>query len=445
MVCCVVQSCPNRSIVKNATQSLSYFRPTTHRLEDWSKSLGMELKISDSICHHHFKAEHINMYSEFKIKGEVKYIRLERKTLKKEALPTVEHQFIPPQVEANIIHLHESFESVPNHSPKEQLKQCIPKTRKSHKEGDLPTIEHIPLPEHQVEANNIDLHESFESLPNHSPNEQQEQNQADQHELSEDQKSSDIIMDYEMIEHHLADPLLIQEEVDDEEDTNVKINSIEIDDDEDTTNVKINPIEIFKSKFQASSLLPPYWLHIENPNGIEFMRMDPRTQQIKHHIRLNNDLSVTVIFRSKEELQLNQRINSYEETYDYLKSVGKWLVCAGTQIEDNEFCKGVIVGEETYQRNRQFPRCKSCRVLRNRLQTQNCKSRSTCLGKKSDVKLRVSRLVQKCRRLKWMPINGKKLYNQVGGKEIGYGIASSASRVHRKQTTSEYLCLSSGV
>ncbi|XP_063379933.1 uncharacterized protein LOC134666644 isoform X1 [Cydia fagiglandana] len=271
------------------------------------------------------------MYEKLTIKGELKYIPTQRKTLKEEAVPTIEHQF-------------------------------------------------IPIPEHELQANTIHIEESFEPYrpyPNQPKDEQQQQINAEQQELSEDQNDSNYLMDYEMIQQDFAEPLFSQYQ---------------------DTNVTINPIENFKSKFRAFSLLPPFWLHAENPNGLEFMRMDPKTQKIKHHIRLNDDLTVTVIFPNNEQLPLKEKINSYDNTYDYLKSVERWPLCVGTQIDDNKFCKGVIIGDDTYERNQQYPRCKSCRILRNRLQNRN--STSTLLQKMAEAKRRASNLVHKCKRLK---------------------------------------------
>ncbi|XP_061708156.1 uncharacterized protein LOC133518467 [Cydia pomonella] len=260
---CVVNSCQSGRKTKNVMKSVSFFRPTTPaRLENWKKSLGIALKATDYICHLHFKEENINMYEKFNIKGELKYIPTQRKTLKEEALPTMEHQFIPiPEFQANIIHVQESVELYPNQSK-----------------------------------------------------EKQQQINVEQQELSDDQKSSNDLMDCEMIQHDFAEPTSQYQD----------------------TDITINPIEIFKIKFRAFSLLPPFWLHAENPNGLEFMRMDPTTQQIKHHIRLNDDLSITVIFTNKEELPIKEKINSYDNTYDYLKSVERWPLCVGTQIDDNK-------------------------------------------------------------------------------------------------------------
>ncbi|XP_063542857.1 uncharacterized protein LOC134751397 isoform X2 [Cydia strobilella] len=324
---CVVHSCQSGRKVENVTKSVSFFRPTTPaRLENWKKSLGIALKASDYICHLHFKEENIYMYDKLNIKGELKYIPTQRKMLKEEALPTIEHQF-------------------------------------------------IPIPEHEIRGNIIHVKESSQTYPNQR---KEKQKQGEQQELSEDHKSNNLI-DYEMI-HVFAEPLLSQYQ---------------------DTDVTINPIEIFKSKFQAFSLLPPFWIHAENPNGLEFMRMDPTTKQMKHHIRLNDDLSITVIFPNKEELQLKEKINSYDDTYNYLKSVERWPFCVGTQIEGNKFCKGVIVGDDTYERNQRYPRCKSCRILRNRLQNRN--STLTLLQRMSEAKR--ANLVQKRKCLKRMMVS----------------------------------------
>ncbi|XP_063630179.1 uncharacterized protein LOC134801498 [Cydia splendana] len=223
---CIVNSCQSGrkgKKQKNVTKPVTFFQPTTPaRLESWKKSLGIALKANDYICYLHFKEETINMYEKLIIKGELKYIPTQRKTLKEEAVPTIEHQF-------------------------------------------------IPIPEHELQANTIHVEESFEPYPNQPKDEQQQQINAEQQELSVDQNDSNNLMDCEMIQQVFAEPLLSQYQ-----------------------DVTINPIDNFKSKFRAFSFLPPFWLHAENSSGLEFMRMDPTTQQIRHHIRLNDDLTITV-------------------------------------------------------------------------------------------------------------------------------------------------------
>ncbi|XP_063390059.1 uncharacterized protein LOC134675659 [Cydia fagiglandana] len=466
---CIVNGCRSGrkgKKQKNVTKSVAFFQPTTPaKLESWKKSLGIALKTNDYVCHLHFKEENINMYEKLTIKGERKYIPTQRKTLKEEAVPTIEHQFIPipeHELQANTIHVEQSFEPYPK-QPKDEQQQQI-------------NTEHQELSEDQSDSNNSMDYETLHQ------------------ELSEDQSDSNNSMDYETLQQVFVEPLLSQYL-----DTDVTINSIEnfkskfrtfsllppfwlhaenpnglefmrmdpttqqikhhirlnddltitvifpnkeqlplkekinlhdntynylksverwplcvgtqIDDNklckgvivsDDTyekiqqvftepllsqypdTDVIINPIENFKSKFRIFSLLPPFWLHAENPNGLEFMRMDPKTHKIKHHIRLNDDLTITVIFPNKEQLPLKEKINSYDNTYNYLKSVERWPLCVGTQIDDNKLCKGVIIGDDTYERNRQYPRCKSCRKLRNIL--MNRKSTSTLLRKMAKTK-----------------------------------------------------------
>ncbi|XP_039749773.1 uncharacterized protein LOC120626343 isoform X2 [Pararge aegeria] len=97
---CVVKSCPsgrNPQNKKNSSpQPLSYFQPTTPaRLQNWKISLGIELKATDYICHLHFKEEQIKMYEQLYIKEELVIMPLGKKILKEEALPTIQHQFIP--------------------------------------------------------------------------------------------------------------------------------------------------------------------------------------------------------------------------------------------------------------------------------------------------------------------------------------------------------------
>ncbi|CAH2090996.1 unnamed protein product [Euphydryas editha] len=98
--------------------------------------------------------------------------------------------------------------------------------------------------------------------------------------------------------------------------------------------------------------LPPFWLYIV------FMRMDPTTQQIKIRLRLNKDKSITVLFPNNDELPLNEKINSLSCIYDYLKSVERWPLCVGTQIDSikySKLCKNVIVGDDSYKRNQANP------------------------------------------------------------------------------------------
>ncbi|XP_044745630.1 uncharacterized protein LOC123307407 [Coccinella septempunctata] len=87
---------------------------------------------------------------------------------------------------------------------------------------------------------------------------------------------------------------------------------------------------------------------------------------------VRDDLTVLVIFPNKERLHVDDQIVSSlpEDVYAYLKSVEKWPLCVGTQIENQSFskgCQGVIVGHGMYKRMQQNLRCQSCRVLRKKL------------------------------------------------------------------------------
>lgn len=148
--------------------------------------------------------------------------------------------------------------------------------------------------------------------------------------------------------------------------------------------------------------LPPFWLYVPESNGFIFMRMDPTTQQIKIRLRLNEDTSITLIFPNNEELPLNEKIKPLSSVYNYLKSVERWPLCVGTQIDSTKYsklCQNVIVGDDTYKRNQANPRCKSCRMLRNQLQSRNPTSNNL---ERTGTKRLASNLVKQCKRLKKM-------------------------------------------
>lgn len=280
---CVVKSCSSGRTgkKKNNRMPLSFFQPTTPtRLINWTKSMGINLKATDSICQFHFKEEHIKMYDKIKI-GEVIYFSyLLKKVLKEEALPTIEHQFHP---------LLDQQQSI------------------------LKVQELLIDPQNSCYSTDY-IEQSQESL--------QEQVQIE--------KTHNDSREQELIES----------------------------------------IDYFKNNVSNFLILPEFWFYIEKPRQLEFMRIDRACKQIKNHIRLNEDLSITVILLNNEELCTDLKISSFENIYDYLKSVEKWPLCVGTQIERNKYskkCRGVIIGEEAYKRFQRNPRCKSCRILRNQL------------------------------------------------------------------------------
>lgn len=49
-----------------------------------------------------------------------------------------------------------------------------------------------------------------------------------------------------------------------------------------------------------------------------------------------NKITLQVILLNNEELCTDLKISSFENIYDYLKSVEKWPLCVGTQIERNK-------------------------------------------------------------------------------------------------------------
>ncbi|XP_062531234.1 uncharacterized protein LOC101736994 [Bombyx mori] len=235
---CVVKSCSSGRTgkKKNYQMPLSFFQPTTPtRLINWTKSMGINLKATDSICQFHFKEEHIKMYDKIKI-GEVIYFSyLLKKVLKEEALPTIEHQFHPL----------------------------------------------------------LDQQQSILKVQ----------------ELLIDPQNSCYSTDY---------------------------------------------IEQSQESFQEQ-------LQIEKTHN------DSREQELIESIDYFKN---NVILLNNEELCTDLKICSFENIYDYLKSVEKWPLCVGTQIERNKYskkCRGVIIGDEAYKRFQRNPRCKSCRILRNQL------------------------------------------------------------------------------
>ncbi|XP_030766671.1 uncharacterized protein LOC115890545 isoform X4 [Sitophilus oryzae] len=130
----------------------------------------------------------------------------------------------------------------------------------------------------------------------------------------------------------------------------------------------IDPIAQIKDKISA---LPPYWFYINKPKEIEFMRLDPTSKQIVNHIILNENLSIIVVYSNNEKKALDEKIVSSDEVYEYLKSVEKWPLCVGTQFDKKRYsqeCKGVVIGDDAYQRHQMNPRCMSCAVLRLRFQ-----------------------------------------------------------------------------
>ncbi|CAK1588404.1 unnamed protein product [Parnassius mnemosyne] len=56
----------------------------------------------------------------------------------------------------------------------------------------------------------------------------------------------------------------------------------------------IQPIESFRDILKCP-MLPSFWMHVEKPDGLEFLRMDPSTKETRNYIRLNEDLSVTAL------------------------------------------------------------------------------------------------------------------------------------------------------
>ncbi|KAK0074617.1 hypothetical protein PV325_008075, partial [Microctonus aethiopoides] len=275
---------------------------TPARLENWKLSLGINLKASDYICHLHFKEEDIKMYDKMVIKGELKIIPKERKQLKDEAIPTLEHQFVSIDF---------------NHSEDEQ---------------------HCQVDEHQIEQPKILVNQELSNNlmdANISTGQDLEEPPSRQnvHDIIESQQKTEARKRFEDIRNNIK-----------------------------------------------NIVLPPSWLYLDKPNGLVFMRMDETTRRIVNHLRLNEDASITV--------SINQ-------------CPKRWPLCVGTQIDSNRYsriCKGVIIGEDTYKRNQPNPRCKSCRILRNRLRNRD--STSIHLEKVISKKRRILNVVKQCKRLK---------------------------------------------
>ncbi|KAG5894104.1 hypothetical protein JTB14_004043 [Gonioctena quinquepunctata] len=245
--------------------------------------------------------------------------------------------------------------------------------KKLHEEA-LPTIEHT----HQLHSDLQQQHETIMSVENpeeqlyisRNKKKQQKQNAETNNELQQtsiEQQSN----------HHCND---FQEQT--------------LDD--------FQPQHTLKNKINNVLMLPAFWFFSEKPKEFEFMRIDPTTKRIKNHIRLNEDLSLTVVCSNNDEIDLDEKLTSLDNIHHYLKSVENWPLCIGTQIKKKKFskkCKGVIIGDETYERTQMNLRCKSCRMLRNQLQTRSL-TPSCCLKKSGLRKNRSRNLSKQVKHLK---------------------------------------------
>ena len=138
------------------------------------------------------------------------------------------------------------------------------------------TEEALPIIGHQyalkLELQTIQARET-ESCRNKSTKQHLvQENSIEQHELSEDHST---------LLHDLNEPQLIQQWETDVQSCH-------------DSRAIIQQMDIFKNNILTFSMLPPYWLYDENLNGLEFMRLNPTTKKVINHIRLNNDLSITV-------------------------------------------------------------------------------------------------------------------------------------------------------
>ncbi|XP_057341833.1 putative mediator of RNA polymerase II transcription subunit 26 [Microplitis mediator] len=198
------------------------------------------------------------------------------------------------------------------------------------------TEEAVPTIEHQLQLNPELQQQDQQQLEQEQHQPDQEQQQSEQEQLQSEQQQ---------LEQEQQQPEQIPEIV--------------------------KPISYLRKKY---ALLPQNWSYAEKPDAMEFIRIDPVRMQIQNHIALNKDFSISVIFTNFERVNLNDKLSSPDEIFDYLKSVEKWPLCVGTQIEKQRYssqCKRVVIGDEAYQRNQINPRCKSCRVLRRRLQSKH--------------------------------------------------------------------------
>lgn len=173
------------------------------------------------------------MYEKFYIKGELKIFRTGKKILKDEAIPTIEHQFIPiPGYELLACDVHESEKPNLHYNDPEDEQQ------------------------YEAQENNIKQQKILVEVSNTS--------------IDANIKS----------EKDLNEPLLSRHAHNDlktHQETKESTQS-----------------ESFRDNIHKLPMLPPFWLYVNKPNGLEFMRMDPTTGQIKNHLRLNEDTSITV-------------------------------------------------------------------------------------------------------------------------------------------------------
>ncbi|XP_034944887.1 uncharacterized protein [Chelonus insularis] len=120
----------------------------------------------------------------------------------------------------------------------------------------------------------------------------------------------------------------------------------------------------------------------------------------KLRLRVTADLSVTLVMPHRSEIILTDRVSSMEELYASMRKAESLTICCGTLFDENRYatqCSGIITPNENYQRQQLNPRCRACRILRQRIQANMRYKRDSTLAFRIKRKKEIYR--QRCHRL----------------------------------------------
>ncbi|XP_057324072.1 uncharacterized protein LOC130666811 isoform X1 [Microplitis mediator] len=387
--CCVVNGClsgrkvqEDKNILHLRKHRLFKVPKKPDLLEKWSTAIGQELKSTNCVCELHFKKTDI--------------IKLDSTTLPDGNV------FVSDRCRATI---------KPGAIPHLNVNQCYDSGCDN---DNLSVINSMDIVDDEV---NVDVLQENNSLLIQPVVNNLENVNAIKH--------ADLFwQDYILTTSIVDDPILLNNVVDNENRSNINNNgmsSVHYPSDNSVSNsesvllISGNcNVELKNNNDQQLSVhdiynalevkpLPRNWSWTFDHNQtIILSYLDSTCFKLKCHLKIKNDLTVTIVNACTDVcIDLSEEIPQIETVWEILNKAENYYFCSGTGYNENKVssgCKGILSSDE-YKKKMPLYRCIACRQARQNIQNRNNKQSKDFKGLYNSKKIELVLEKKKIRRL----------------------------------------------
>ncbi|XP_034946426.1 uncharacterized protein [Chelonus insularis] len=349
--CCVVQGCKSGHSDDERKRKAKGFRkrtlfqvPKCHiRRQLWVNALQQELKDSDRVCELHFLDEYIVKGKSVLINGESIFIENERWHLTDNAIPLREEKC-------------QNQQSMNCNQSTEEEQSCSLSEQQIFDQQFIQEEQILLVDTENLQPTGLLLEQSVEP--------------------SVSQMECDEIIPNEVLLEQTASSL----------------SAVSL--------ALPNELSLEQVVSSFSAVLPERWCYYVQSSDMILIHLDVGSLLEKLRLRVTADLSVTLVMPHRSEIILTDRVSSMEELYASMRKAESLTICCGTLFDENRYatqCSGIITPNENYQRQQLNPRCRACRILRQRIQANMRYKRDSTLAFRIKRKKEIYR--QRCHRL----------------------------------------------